>query len=44
MFRRQVDAAGNKVEVTAMHANGFNFTQVERRYTSGGDTTTEQYN
>ena len=26
-----------------VHADGFNFTQVERSYTSGGTTTTEQY-
>ncbi|MBC8873387.1 MAG: RHS repeat-associated core domain-containing protein [Planctomycetes bacterium] len=43
MFERHVDAAGNKVEVMAVHENGYNFTQVERSYTSGGTTTTEQY-
>jgi len=43
MFQRHVDAAGNKVEVKAMHSNGYNFTKVERSYTSGGSTTTEQY-
>jgi hypothetical protein len=43
MFQRHVDAAGNKVEVTAMHANAYNFTEVQRTYTSGGTTTTEQY-
>ena len=43
MFRRRTDAAGNKVEVTALYGNGFNFTDVERTYTSGGDAVTERY-
>ncbi|MEO8497331.1 MAG: hypothetical protein ABI614_19850, partial [Planctomycetota bacterium] len=43
MFRRHLDSAGNKVEVTNLHANGYNFTNVERSCTSGGSTTTEQY-
>jgi hypothetical protein len=43
MFRRQVDAAGNQVEVKGMHGNGFNFSEVERVYTAGGETTTEQF-
>ena len=43
MFRRQIDPAGNRIEVTKMHANGYNFTEVERTYTEGGSTRTEQY-
>ena len=43
LFRRRCDPAGNKIEVTAMHGNGFNFTQVERTCTSNGDTITEQF-
>jgi RHS repeat-associated protein len=43
MFQRYVDPAGNEVRVTSLHDNGFNFTQVERTYTSGGTTTIERY-
>jgi len=43
MFQQHVDPAGNKVEVKDLHANGYNFTEVERTYTTGGTTTVEQY-
>ncbi|HCO22477.1 MAG TPA: hypothetical protein DIT97_05215 [Gimesia maris] len=43
MFRRQTDPAGNKIEVTAMSVNTYNFTEVERTYTADGSTTTEQF-
>jgi hypothetical protein len=43
MFRRHVDPGGNKTEVTKMYGNGYNFSEVERSYTSGGTTTVEQY-
>lgn len=43
MFRRQTDPAGNKIEVTAMAVNSYNFTEVERTYTVDGSTTTEQF-
>ena len=34
MFRRQLDAAGNKIDVKAMCDNAYNFTEVEREYGS----------
>ena len=43
MFRRQTDPAGNKIEVTAMSVNSYNFTEVERTYTADGSTTNEQF-
>jgi hypothetical protein len=41
VFRRQVDPAGNKIEVQSLQ--GYSPQVVERTYTSGGSTTTEQY-
>lgn len=43
MFRKKFDPFGNVIAVTALHANGYNLTQVERSSTSGGTTTTEQF-
>src|SRR2546430_1714770 len=43
MFLRHTDAGGNKVEVTAVAANGFNFKEVQRTYTAAGVTTVESY-
>ena len=43
MFRKRIAPGGNSIEVTAMDTNAYNFTEVERTYTSGGDTITEQF-
>jgi RHS repeat-associated protein len=43
VFCRRSDPAGNRIEVVAWNANGYNLGQVERSYTSSGQTTTEQY-
>src|SRR5262249_23136192 len=42
-FLRHTDPAGNEVAVVGYTANGFNFTEVQRSYTSGGSTTTESF-
>jgi YD repeat-containing protein len=43
VFCRRSDPAGNRIEVVAWNANGYNLGQVERSYTSSGQITTEQY-
>jgi hypothetical protein len=43
MFRKRTDAAGNVIEVTAMAGNSFNFSQVQRSYSSGGDSAIERF-
>ena len=43
IFRRQTDAAGNTLEVTALAGNGYNLARVVRTYTAGGETTEEEF-
>lgn len=43
-FQKQTEPGGAVIEVKAYHADGFHVTQVERTYTTGGTTTTEQLN
>jgi RHS repeat-associated protein len=43
MFKRIVDPAGNSLVVQATATNGFNFTDVQRTYVSGGQTVVEQW-
>lgn len=41
-FVRQTDPAGNAIEVTDYEADGLHISAVQRSYTSGQDTTTEE--
>ena len=42
-FRRYISPAGNTLEVTALAANNFNFGEVQRTFTDGGNTTVESF-
>jgi len=42
-FQSHSDPAGNQVAVVSYASNYFNFTEVQRSYTSGGTTTIESY-
>ena len=43
VMQRRISPGGNTIEVSGTTDNGFNFTDVERSYTSGGTTTVEQF-
>jgi RHS repeat-associated protein len=42
-FQGRTDPAGNSLAVVSYTANGFNFTEVQRTYSAGGNTTVESY-
>src|SRR5262249_41619294 len=42
-LRQIADPAGNTLQVTALAGNGYNPATLQRTYTSGGNTTTEQF-